>query len=239
MADLIARARDLWTALAGSPVEFRDGRVRAAVSADSLVCPPGWIGLVVLDGAGIAVVPRPGLVDAVAWLPPGSATDPAFLRTGSGGPVRFPAFAEVLGPATLAFLDATEFRGATGPDIERLAAGHAELDVLLAAATPDEVGESGIDDIRSDVFVIRESGRVVAAAGYERWPGNAAHLCVLTAADARGRGLARAAASAAAEQALAEGLLPQWRAVPEPSRRIARALGFRELGAQLSVRPAG
>jgi hypothetical protein len=35
---------------------------------------------------------------------------------------------------------------------------------------------------------------------------------------------------------MTDGLLPQWRARPEPSRRVARALGFRELGAQLSIR---
>lgn len=32
------------------------------------------------------------------------------------------------------------------------------------------------------------------------------------------------------------GLLPQWRARPEPSQRVARALGFRVLGAQISLR---
>jgi hypothetical protein len=37
-------------------------------------------------------------------------------------------------------------------------------------------------------------------------------------------------------RALDDGLLPQWRARPEPSRRLARTLGFRELGAQLSIR---
>ena len=83
MADLIAQARELWTGLAGVPVEFRAGNVAVAVSADSLLCPPGWIGLVVLDGAGIGVVPGPSLVDAVSWLPPASATDPVFLRFAS------------------------------------------------------------------------------------------------------------------------------------------------------------
>ncbi|WP_220505371.1 hypothetical protein [Microbispora sp. H10830] len=42
-------------------------------------------------------------------------------------------------------------------------------------------------------------------------------------------------ASAAAADALADGLLPQWRARPEPSRRVARALGFRDTGAQISL----
>jgi RimJ/RimL family protein N-acetyltransferase len=61
---------------------------------------------------------------------------------------------------------------------------------------------------------------------------------VLTAAAARGRGLARAAASAAVARAIEEGRLPQWRARPLASRRVARALGFRELGFQVSIRLA-
>ncbi|GAB3716712.1 hypothetical protein [Nocardiopsis nanhaiensis] len=32
--------------------------------------------------------------------------------------------------------------------------------------------------------------RVIAAAGYRHWPGDTAHLCVLTASDQRGQGLA-------------------------------------------------
>ncbi len=64
-------------------------------------------------------------------------------------------------------------------------------------------------------------------------------MSVLTAADARGRGLARAVAAAAVADALGNGLLPQWRARPEASLRVARALGFRELGTQLSVRLGG
>ncbi|WP_437441411.1 GNAT family N-acetyltransferase [Streptomyces aureus] len=52
----------------------------------------------------------------------------------------------------------------------------------------------------------------------------------------RGRRLARHAGSAAVAHALAAGLLPQWRARPPASRRVARSLGFRELGSQLSVR---
>jgi hypothetical protein len=145
----------------------------------------------------------------------------------------------VLGPAALAYLDAADFRTAVpaGGAADRLPARHPDLDALCAAATPDEVGEAGLDGIESDVFVVRDGSRVVAAAGYERWLGVAAHLCVLTAGQARGRGLARIAASAAVAEALREGLLPQWRAVPEPSRRVARALGFRELGSQLSFRP--
>lgn len=75
----------------------------------------------------------------------------------------------------------------------------------------------------------------MAAAGYRAWPSDTAHLSVLTAPAERGRGLARAVATAVAA-ALQADLLPQWRSRPEASRRVARALGFRELGAQLSIR---
>ena len=68
------------------------------------------------------------------------------------------------------------------------------------------------------------------------WPGETAHLSVLTAPAARGRGLARAAASAAVAHAIESQKLPQWRARPEASRRVARALGFRQLGSQVSIR---
>ncbi|GAA2750536.1 GNAT family N-acetyltransferase [Kitasatospora cinereorecta] len=82
---------------------------------------------------------------------------------------------------------------------------------------------------------------MVAAAGYRRWPRDTAHLSVLTAAGHRGRGLARATASAAVAHALSRSLLPQWRARPDASRGVAAALGFRELGTQLSLtfRPPG
>ncbi|MEU8103248.1 GNAT family N-acetyltransferase [Nonomuraea muscovyensis] len=73
--------------------------------------------------------------------------------------------------------------------------------------------------MQSEAFVIRDGDQVIATAGYRLWPGSAAHLSVLTALRRRGHGLARAVASAAVADALTHGLLPQWRARPEPSRR--------------------
>ncbi|WP_319463459.1 GNAT family N-acetyltransferase [Micromonospora sp. RTP1Z1] len=95
--------------------------------------------------------------------------------------------------------------------------------------------DRGLDEITSPAFLVREGTRVVAAAGYRRWPGEVAHLCVLAAPGSRGRGLARTVATAATGDALAAGLLPHWRARTEASRRVARALGYRELGRQLSA----
>ncbi|MBA4864660.1 GNAT family N-acetyltransferase, partial [Streptomyces sp. PSKA54] len=106
----------------------------------------------------------------------------------------------------------------------------------LARAGEEEAGESGLEDITSPAFVLRGGHEVVAAAGYQTWPQSVAPLSVLVAPDRQGRGLARVVASAAVAHALDAGLLPQWRARPYPSRRVALALGFQELGCQLSIR---
>jgi GNAT superfamily N-acetyltransferase len=219
---LLADARRLWTALAGTPVAFVSGRLNVAVSPRSLICPPSWAGVVVLGGAAIATAPDQHSAERLrqAW------TDldhlPAALKC-----------LDVLGPATLAYLDPDEFRPA-----QRAAGTGGDLETLFAAAAPADINESGLDEITSPAFTVTDGDRVVAAAGYRTWLGQAAHVSVLTAPDHRGRGLAAAVASAAVADAIANGLLPQWRARIEKSRRVARTLGFRELGAQLSLRLA-
>ena len=115
-------------------------------------------------------------------------------------------------------------------------AGDPVLERFFSETEPAELDESRISDITSPVFAIFEQGQIVAAAGYRDWPGQIAHLSVLTAARARCRGLGSAAAAAAVSHALSRGRLPQWRARPGPSRRVARSLGFTELGSQVSIR---
>ena len=230
---LTAQARTLWGSLAGVPVAFQPA-VRVTVSRQSLLCPVGWVGIVVIDGAAIATAPAPGTAqtvqDALATVPVASLTDPAVL--GARLPVR-----EMLGPASLAYLDAGEFRPQGGQDAaEAIPPRDLALRRFLAAGDPMEVEESGLGEITSPAFAVREHGRIAAVAGYRDWPGQVAHLSVLTAAPARGRGLARLTASAAVAHALHRGKLPQWRARPQASRRVARALGFRELGSQASIR---
>ncbi|WP_213455745.1 GNAT family N-acetyltransferase [Rhizomonospora bruguierae] len=222
MTTLTGRARRLWTALAGAPVSFPPaGRIAAVASPASLLCPPGWAGVVVIDGAGIATVPSPAWLDPFAALP----ADLDAVRAG------LPA-AEVLGPAALSYLDRSDFRPAAGP-VE--VADVADLSALLQAAGQADAGESGLADIQSPAFVHRHEGCIVAASGYRRWLGTAAHLSVLTDARHRGRGLTRVVASAAVAHALDRGLLPQWRARPAASQRVAAALGFRRLGGQVSL----
>lgn len=228
----LARARQAWIDLADAPVSFIRGGIDVRASADSGLCPPGWAGVVQLGGAAIVTVPSDDLVPvvgrALAGLPAESATDADILRTRL-------SVADILGPATLAYTDESDFLPAAG-SIERLPAGDGELARLRASMAPEEAQESAITDITSAAFVIRDGPAVVAAAGYRRWPGSIAHTSVLTAAAHRGRGLARIVASAAVGDALRHGLLPQWRARVPASLRVAEVLGFHRLGSQLSFR---
>ncbi|MGW3607961.1 hypothetical protein [Micromonospora sp. NPDC005161] len=95
---LLARAREVWLEMAGVPMAFpADGGVEVAVSARSLLCPPGWVGIVALGDAAIVTVPAgswAGIVrKGLHVLPVEALTDFDRLRavlrslgTGSGEP---------------------------------------------------------------------------------------------------------------------------------------------------------
>ncbi|MEU8328608.1 GNAT family N-acetyltransferase [Micromonospora sp. NPDC048839] len=235
---LLGRARRLWVGLAGVPVVFKDWAVDVTVSPGSLLCPAGWVGIVGLGNAVIATAPDEDAAEivrrALSDLPVIALIDAVAV----GG--RLPV-AEVLGPATLAYCEIAGFRPIASRAVEVVRADGSDVEGLLTRVPAEDAAESGLVEITSPAFVVRAGLDVVAAAGYRMWPGSTAHVSVLTVPAVRGRGLARVAATAAVTHALEAGLMPQWRARPQASRRVARALGFRELGSQLSVRllPAG
>ncbi|MCG6495310.1 GNAT family N-acetyltransferase [Kitasatospora sp. A2-31] len=232
---LVARARGLWEELASVPVSFAPtGGVSVVVSPESRMCPSGWVGMVVLGNSAIVTTPNEDTAktvrDALANLPVAAIAGAHSVR--GVLPV-----ARVLAPAALAYVSDDRFRSmvARGLTVEQLPGEHPDLRKLENVAGADDADEAELDEITSPAFVIREGGEVVAAAGYRSWPSRTAHVSVLTAPEWRGRGLAQATGSGAVAHALAGGLLPQWRARVPASRRVALALGFRELGAQLSV----
>ncbi|MDT0454291.1 GNAT family N-acetyltransferase [Streptomyces sp. DSM 41527] len=232
---LLTRARSLWEQLAEAPVSFPPGGGAViAVSAESRLCPAAWAGIVRLDDAAVITVPDEAQAllfrRAVVDTPVESLMRPSTLRA-------LLPVVEVLGPAALAYLSKDDFRPESGgAAVGCVPPGHEGLRALAGLAGPEDAAESGIDEVDSPVFVVRDGPEAVAAAGYRRWPASTAHLCVLTAPQRRGHGLARQVASGAVAHALDAGLLPQWRARPEASRRVAAALGFREISGQLSVR---
>jgi RimJ/RimL family protein N-acetyltransferase len=225
----------MWQTVARAPVSFAPaGGVSVVVSPESGLCPAGWVGVVTLGGSAIATVPseRTAVIvrQALASLPVQAVADDALVR-------QVLSVARVLGPATLSYVSRDGFRPAEeGPwTVERRPASHPELRALEQTAGQADADEAALDEITSPAFVVRARGRIVAAAGYRTWPCGTAHVGVLTAPQERGRGLARVTGSAAVAHALDAGLLPQWRARLPASRRVADALGFVELGRQLSV----
>ncbi|WP_406164473.1 GNAT family N-acetyltransferase [Streptomyces sp. NBC_00996] len=232
---LLKQAQRVWETLAAVPVPFPlvEG-LNVVTSPASQLAPPSWAGIVALGNSAIITAPTDRAVQVLrrilARMPTSSLTSPEAVRAVL--PVN-----EVLGPAVLGYVSRDGFRPApTDRFVERLTPGHRDLMTLVKSVPPEDAGESGMDEVTSAAFVVRKGADVVAAAGFQAWPAAAAHLCVLTAPGERGRGLARRVASAAVAQALDDGLLPQWRARPMASRNVARALGFRELGSQLSIR---
>ncbi|MFC8260676.1 GNAT family N-acetyltransferase [Streptomyces sp. NPDC057291] len=226
----------MWQELASAPVSFgAAGEVSVVASPKSKICPPGWAGIVLLGGAAIMTAPSEEAAaqirQAVVELPADKLTDPEAVR-------KVLPIGEVLGPAALAYVVADGFQPAASAElrVEELPAGHADLGALERAAGAEDAGEAAIAEITSPAFVLRVDGQVVAAAGYREWPSSTAHVSVLTSPAWRGKGLARATGSAAVRHALAQDLLPQWRARVPASRKAAIALGFSELGYQLSIR---
>ncbi len=229
------RARGLWEELASAPVSFAPtGGVSVVVSPRSRMRPVGWVGVVVLGGSAIVTAPGQDAAAAVRDALAALTVDDLADAGAVGGVL---PVGRVLGPAALAYLSPDRFRPARygALTVEQLPGGHQGLRDLEQLAGDEDAGEAGLWEITSPAFVVREGGDVVAAAGYRVWPGRTAHISVLTAPRWRGQGLARVTGSATAAHALAAGLLPQWRARVPASRRVALALGFRELGAQLSI----
>ncbi|MFF3915821.1 GNAT family N-acetyltransferase [Streptomyces sp. NPDC001852] len=236
---MLLRARGTWQELASVPVSFgAPGDVDVVVSPDARICPRGWAGIVLLGGAAIVTAPTEAAADrirkAVAEVPADKLTD---LETVRG----VLTVGDVLGPATLAYVAPDGFRPAelAGLSVEQWSDGYGSLDGLVEASGANDADEAGLDEISSPAFGVRMEGQVVAAAGYGHWPrlrpSRTAHMMVLTAPTWRGKGLARVTASAAVRHALEQGLLPQWRARTPASRKTAAALGFTELGSQLSI----
>ena len=196
---------------------------------------PGWIGLLRIEDCVTAISPTSELVEplirALTDLSPSDALSPDCIIP------RLPTIVEILGPARLYYPG--EHLAVATADTPVDAVPPANVSSLLAGVTQDELDESGLAEVTSSVSIVRgKQGEPIAGCGYRHWPGQVAHLSVLTRTGYRGKGLARAVAIDASTRALAEGLLPQWRARTAPSQSVALAVGFEQLGAQLSLRPS-
>jgi GNAT superfamily N-acetyltransferase len=160
-------------------------------------------------------------------------------RAGRANPARPDQPSGPIPPATGTSEPAISEPGTSKPGTSE--PGAAELDVLGADCDPADAAESALAAWTHWIRVIREGDSVVAAAGAQVWAGALAHVGVLTRPDRRRRGLGAAVAAAVVRDALAAGLVAQWRARAEltASRRLAGSLGFVELGQQVSYELGG
>ncbi len=109
---------------------------------------------------------------------------------------------------------------------------------LRAACREDEWEHGGSDAGQQPAFGVFVDDQLAALAGYEIWGGTIAHISVITNPANRGRGFGAAAVAQITAQALAAGLLPQYRTLDsnQPSMRIAETLGFQRYATSLAMR---
>jgi GNAT superfamily N-acetyltransferase len=231
-----------WNVLSGVPHGWVPGKITIASSSTSVIAPPAWVGTIRLGAGSVAAgaliaapdEPQAALVrDTLGTGLPEQATErPAWRSLWPSDPSR------ILGPAELAYLDASDFALRDGEPVDAVTLADVKdaIAALERDAGPDDVNEVGITDATSPLFVIWRAATVAAVCAYRPWVGRLAHMMVLTHPDRRGHGLAKRAATEASRHALDAGLIPQWRARVPASQAVARSIGYTTVGAQLSLR---
>jgi RimJ/RimL family protein N-acetyltransferase len=144
---------------------------------------------------------------------------------------------EVRGPASLAYWPPSSPRPTPRGRTELLNGDALASLASLRDIAPAEWEEAGIGP-DSRIFGLRVEERIVAVAGYERWSGQIAQLHVFCHPGYRRRGLAAELLEAAISEALADHLLPQYRARDgnAASVALAKRAGFVEYGWMATVR---
>ena len=143
--------------------------------------------------------------------------------------------ARVVGQAVLAFAD--RYVTLDGLRDVSVADDAAAAVALEKACPPDDVAEVGLAELSRVFVTLDDREQPTAGAGYDEWQGILGHLGVLTPPEQRRAGRGTVAAALALNDALDVGLVPQWRARVDnvASRRLARRLGFTEVGTQTTV----
>jgi hypothetical protein len=147
--------------------------------------------------------------------------------------------ARLVGQAVLAYTDryVKSGRGVRRLEDVPVADDPAAASALERSCPPDDVAEVGLAEMSRVFVTLDDREQPMAGAGYDEWQGILGHLGVLTPPEQRRGGHGTVAAALAVNDALDVGLVPQWRARTDnlASRRLARRLGFAEVGAQTTV----
>ncbi|MDB6006947.1 MAG: family N-acetyltransferase [Prosthecobacter sp.] len=150
-----------------------------------------------------------------------------------------PNISKVLGPAHVSYADRSTFRAAAVATCRLLTPGDdAARHELVAAMSPAELEQSGLDSEEAPAFGEFADGVLCAVASYRTWEPRIAHIIVATHPHHRRRGHGQRVVSALAVHALANDLILQYRAlaVNSNSLALAKSLGFQPYGSTLYAR---
>jgi RimJ/RimL family protein N-acetyltransferase len=142
------------------------------------------------------------------------------------------------GTAWLAYGEEPSLRLVHTPGVVAIADDDPRLAELEARAVVEEWLEASADEPCVARVGVVEDDALVALASLQVWDDAVGHFGLYTHGDARGRGLGTRTASAVIADALARGLVPQWRVRigNDASAAVAQRLGFVPAGHQIFVR---
>lgn len=140
----------------------------------------------------------------------------------------FDGIEQVLGPTFYGYTDRETFTPIESDACVLTSADSSSFQTFQSDIPSDEWEHGGIQFTPGETVGLFVDEELVAIARYNVWEGLLAHLAVVTHPDHRSQGYGQAVVSRATEQALADGLLPQYRtsdAWPW-SVTLAQNLGF-------------
>ncbi|WP_440988282.1 GNAT family N-acetyltransferase [Haloarchaeobius baliensis] len=195
----------------------------------------------VRDGTVAIGAPSPHVADCrahAADLAAVATDDPAALTRWVADHVT--TVETVLGPAYYGYTDAERFEPVASAARVLTADDEAAYDRFRTAVPAEEWDAGGPAFEPGETVGVAADGQLVAAAGYEVWDEQVAHVGVVTHPDHRSRGFGRAVVSRATERALDAGLWPQYRTLDAwPwSVSLADGLGFERFATGSLVVPA-
>jgi GNAT superfamily N-acetyltransferase len=146
--------------------------------------------------------------------------------------------AEMVGPSYQGYVEARDFR----PDRRRpvralLTSDRPLLEALLAACSPKERSDSGIDPDRPLSIGSFADGHLVSVAQSRELSPDAGDPCVLTHPRHRGAGHGTAVVSAVVEQGLGRDALVLYQTLlsNNAATRLAQRLGFRRFASHVAI----
>ncbi len=233
-SDRLRKVDEFWAAYFGCAPEDLNGSRTLVVPHAAL---QGYDGVLGFRHGGACIVSVPDVVPEVEreklrGAPPERAFDPEFLSK------TFVVWKDRISPpAWVGICEPSDFKPVPSPArlltaedsdaIQRLAEGCGELAWKASKLVLDREPNFGL-------FVGSE---IVAASGYLNMGGVLAYIGVVTHPQHRGKGHAKAVASATMKYAFDCGLVPMWRtpASHEAAIAIARSLGFQPYAFTIDV----